>query len=106
MAWRRKVPSSATSLLDTVLAADTERAALMAEAPAKPQAALHRIAEIQARLTDSDAWSAEARASVLILKGLGFDRDDQRRPCSPDFSGGWRAIQIRRVALAGVLKKG
>ncbi|NDW60412.1 ABC-F family ATP-binding cassette domain-containing protein, partial [Yangia sp. PrR004] len=33
-----------------------------------------------------------------ILKGLGFDDQDQLRPCS-DFSGGWRM----RVALAAVL---
>ena len=55
-----------------------------------------RIAEIQTRLADIDAWSAEARAAS-ILKGLGFDDEDQQRPCS-DFSGGWRM----RVALAAV----
>lgn len=91
----QEVPSSATSLIDTVLAADTERAALMAEAGQAHDA--HRIAEIQTRLADIDAWSAEGRASA-ILKGLGFDAEAQRRPCS-DFSGGWRM----RVALAGVL---
>ncbi len=91
----QEVPSSSVSLLDTVLAADEERAALMAEADTATDP--HRIAEIQHRLADIDAWSAEARASA-ILKGLGFDLEDQRRPCS-DFSGGWRM----RVALAGVL---
>jgi ATP-binding cassette subfamily F protein 3 len=91
----QEVPSSATSLIDTVLAADTERAALMAEAETATDP--HRIADIQHRLADIDAWSAEARASS-ILRGLGFDTEDQRRPCS-DFSGGWRM----RVALAGVL---
>jgi ATP-binding cassette, subfamily F, member 3 len=91
----QEVPSSETSLLDTVLAADTERASLMAEAETAHDA--HRIAEIQARLADIDAWSAEGRASS-ILKGLGFDADQQLMPCSA-FSGGWRM----RVALAGVL---
>jgi ATP-binding cassette subfamily F protein 3 len=91
----QEVPSSDTSLLDTVLAADTERASLMAEAETAHDA--HRIAEIQARLADIDAWSAEGRASS-ILKGLGFDADQQLMPCSA-FSGGWRM----RVALAGVL---
>ena len=91
----QEVPSSSMSLIDTVLAADEERASLMAEAETAHDA--HRIAEIQARLTDIDAWSAEGRASS-ILKGLGFDSDAQLRPCS-DFSGGWRM----RVALAGVL---
>ncbi|RID93441.1 ABC transporter ATP-binding protein [Gemmobacter lutimaris] len=91
----QEVPSSATSLLDTVLAADTERAALLAEADTATDP--HRIAEIQTRLADIDAWSAEGRASA-ILRGLGFDAEAQLRPCS-DFSGGWRM----RVALAGVL---
>ena len=89
----QEVPGSDTSLLDTVLAADTERLALMAEDTDDP----HRIAEIQTRLTDIDAWSAEARASA-ILKGLGFSDAEQRMPCSA-FSGGWRM----RVALAAVL---
>ncbi|WP_050930951.1 ABC-F family ATP-binding cassette domain-containing protein [Aestuariivita boseongensis] len=89
----QEVPSNEVSLLDTVLAADTERAALLAEATEDPA----RIAEIQTRLADIDAWSAEARAAS-ILKGLGFDDPDHARPCS-DFSGGWRM----RVALAAVL---
>ena len=91
----QEVPSSETSLLDTVLAADTERAALMAEAETAHDP--HRIAEIQHRLADIDAWSAEGRAAS-ILKGLGFDAEEQLMPCSA-FSGGWRM----RVALAGVL---
>ncbi|MCT8159850.1 ABC-F family ATP-binding cassette domain-containing protein [Pseudoruegeria sp. SHC-113] len=91
----QEVPSSETSLLDTVLAADTERAALMAEAETASDPA--RIAEIQTRLADIDAWSAEGRASS-ILKGLGFDAEEQLMPCSA-FSGGWRM----RVALAAVL---
>ena len=91
----QEVPSSSTSLLDTVLAADIERAALMAEAETARDPA--RIAEVQTRLADIDAWSAEARASS-ILRGLGFEPEEQGRPCS-DFSGGWRM----RVALAAVL---
>ena len=91
----QEVPSSDVSLLDTVLAADTERAALLKEADTASDPT--RIAEIQTRLADIDAWSAEARASS-ILKGLGFDDAEQLKPCS-DFSGGWRM----RVALAAVL---
>ncbi|SHE91533.1 ATP-binding cassette, subfamily F, member 3 [Ruegeria intermedia] len=91
----QEVPSSNVSLIDTVLAADTERTTLMAEAQQATDP--DRIAEIQTRLADIDAWSAEARAAT-ILKGLGFDDADQQRPCS-DFSGGWRM----RVALAAVL---
>jgi len=91
----QEVPSNEVSLIDTVLAADTERASLMAEAETATDP--ERIADIQTRLSDIDAWSAEARASS-ILKGLGFDDADQLRPCS-DYSGGWRM----RVALAAVL---
>ena len=91
----QEVPSNEVSLIDTVLAADTERSALMAEADIADDPT--RIAEIQTRLADINAWSAEARASA-ILRGLGFDKEEQQKPCS-DFSGGWRM----RVALAAVL---
>ncbi|KNG92893.1 ABC-F family ATP-binding cassette domain-containing protein [Pseudaestuariivita atlantica] len=91
----QEVPGSDVSLLDTVLAADTERAALLKQSETEQDP--DKIAEIQTRLTDIDAWSAEARASS-ILRGLGFEPDQQALPCS-SFSGGWRM----RVALAGVL---
>ncbi|MFX0540394.1 ABC-F family ATP-binding cassette domain-containing protein [Roseovarius sp. S4756] len=91
----QEVPGNEVSLIDTVLAADTERAALLAEAETATDPT--RIAEVQTRLSDIDAWGAEARAAS-ILKGLGFDDDQQRQPCSA-FSGGWRM----RVALAAVL---
>ncbi|MEO0343687.1 MAG: ABC-F family ATP-binding cassette domain-containing protein [Pseudomonadota bacterium] len=90
----QEVPSSDISLLDTVLAADVERTALMAELEVADDT---RIADIHIRLSDIDAYSAEARAA-RILSGLGFDRDAQMRSCS-EFSGGWRM----RVALAAVL---
>ncbi len=91
----QEVPSNEVSLINTVLAADTERASLLAESETATDS--NRIAEIQTRLTDIDAWSAEARAAS-ILKGLGFDHEDQLQPCSA-YSGGWRM----RVALAAVL---
>ncbi|WP_299359324.1 ABC-F family ATP-binding cassette domain-containing protein [uncultured Paracoccus sp.] len=83
------------TVLDSVLAADTERHSLLAESETATDP--HRIAEIQTRLADIDAWSAEGRAAA-ILQGLGFSTDDQQRPTA-DFSGGWRM----RMALAGVL---
>jgi ATP-binding cassette, subfamily F, member 3 len=91
----QEVPGSETTLLDTVLAADTERTSLMAEADHATDP--HRIAEIQTRLADIDAWSAPARAAS-ILNGLGFTEPEIHQPCSA-FSGGWRM----RVALAAVL---
>src|SRR4051812_31705324 len=91
----QEAPSGPQTLIETVLAADRERATLLQEA----ERALdpHRIAELHARLMDIDAHSAEARAA-RILAGLGFDAQAQVRPCS-DFSGGWRM----RVALAALL---
>lgn len=91
----QEVPGNEVSLLNTVLSYDTERAELMEESERSTDGA--RIAEIQTRLADIDAWSAEARAAS-ILKGLGFTDEEQLMPCSA-FSGGWRM----RVALAGVL---
>jgi len=91
----QEVPGNEVSLIDTVLAADLERANLLKEAERATDAA--RISYIQTRLADIDAWSAEARASS-ILRGLGFDSEKQQMPCSA-FSGGWRM----RVALAAVL---
>ncbi|SFT76791.1 ABC-F family ATP-binding cassette domain-containing protein [Sedimentitalea nanhaiensis] len=91
----QEVPGNEVSLLDTVLAADTERASLLAEAEIATDPS--RIAEVQTRLADIDAWSAEGRASS-ILRGLGFEAEEQLMPCSA-FSGGWRM----RVALAAVL---
>lgn len=91
----QEVPGNEVSLIDTVLAADLERANLLKESERATDAA--RISDIQTRLADIDAWSAEARASS-ILRGLGFDSENQQMPCSA-FSGGWRM----RVALAAVL---
>lgn len=92
---RQEVPGSDVSLLDTVLAEDKERAALLCESETATDP--ERIAEIQTRLADIDAWSAEGRAAS-ILRGLGFTAEEILMPCSA-FSGGWRM----RVALAGVL---
>lgn len=91
----QEAPEGETSLLDCVLAADTERTQLLAEAETSHDA--HRLAEVHDRLNAIDAHSAPARAAA-ILAGLGFDAAAQTRPVS-SFSGGWRM----RVALAAVL---
>ncbi|WP_336232397.1 ABC-F family ATP-binding cassette domain-containing protein [Thalassospira sp. CH_XMU1458] len=91
----QEAPAGSRSLLETVLAADTERADLLAEAETTTDP--HRIAEVHTRLADIEAHTAEARAAA-ILSGLGFDGEAQQRPCD-DFSGGWRM----RVALAATL---
>jgi ATP-binding cassette subfamily F protein 3 len=91
----QEAPDGPQSLLDTVLAADTERQSLLDEAEHATDP--HRIADIHTRLHELEAHSAPARAGA-ILHGLGFDADAQQRACS-DFSGGWRM----RVALAALL---
>jgi ATP-binding cassette subfamily F protein 3 len=91
----QEAPAGPERLIDVVLAADTERAALLDEQANVTDPA--RIADIELRLVDIDAHSAPARAA-RILAGLGFDEAAQQRPCS-EFSGGWRM----RVALAAVL---
>jgi ATP-binding cassette subfamily F protein 3 len=91
----QEAPGGPETLLETVLAAHTELAALSAEAETASDP--HRLGEIHARLSDIDAHSAPARAA-RILSGLGFNEAAQQRPCA-EFSGGWRM----RVALAGAL---
>ncbi len=56
--------------LDTVLAADAERAALLTEAETATDP--NRIGYIHTRLAYISAHTAPARAAA-ILKGLGFD---------------------------------
>jgi ATP-binding cassette subfamily F protein 3 len=91
----QEAPGGAQSLIEFVLDADRERAALLNEAEAASDPL--RIAEIQTRLVDIGAHAAPARAA-RILSGLGFDEPAQNRALS-EFSGGWRM----RVALAAVL---
>jgi ATP-binding cassette subfamily F protein 3 len=91
----QEAPASDQRLIDIVLSADAERAALLAEAETTTDPM--RISEIHLRLADINAHSAEARAAG-ILAGLGFDDAAQKR-AAHEFSGGWRM----RVALAGVL---
>ncbi|MFM1815484.1 MAG: hypothetical protein RLZ98_2179 [Pseudomonadota bacterium] len=91
----QEAPGGEESLIDWVLATDTERHMLLAEAETASDPA--RIADIHVRLADIDAHAAPARAAQ-ILAGLGFDHAAQQQPCRA-FSGGWRM----RLALASVL---
>ena len=90
----QEAPSGPASLLETVLAGDAERVALLAEVE---RAAPARLAEIHDRLIAIGAEAAPARAAS-VLAGLGFDAAAQARPVA-SFSGGWRM----RVALATAL---
>ncbi len=92
---RQDIPDDDTSLLDVVLAADTERASLMAELETSEDA--ERLSDIYIRLDEINAYEAPTQASI-ILAGLGFGVEEQSKPIS-DFSGGWKM----RVALAAAL---
>jgi ATP-binding cassette subfamily F protein 3 len=91
----QEAPSGTATPIETVLAADTERAALLHEAEYCEDP--HHIGEIHERLNAIDAHSAPARAA-RILVGLGFDEEMQGRPLD-SYSGGWKM----RVALAALL---
>ncbi|MFC4170114.1 ABC-F family ATP-binding cassette domain-containing protein [Teichococcus aestuarii] len=91
----QEAPGGSQDLLETVLAADTERAALLAALETESDGA--RLAEIHERLIAIRADSAPSRAAI-VLSGLGFDAAAQARPVG-EFSGGWRM----RVALAQAL---
>jgi ATP-binding cassette subfamily F protein 3 len=91
----QEAPGGSATPLATVLAADRERARLIAELDRDP--APERVAEIEARLDSIGARSAPARAA-RILAGLGFDAAMQDGAID-ELSGGWRM----RVALAAVL---
>ena len=91
----QEAPGGEGTPFETVLAAATERTALLDEAEHASDP--HRIAEIHERLNAIDAHGAPARAA-RILAGLGFDESAQHRPLDT-FSGGWRM----RVALAALL---
>src|SRR5580704_6575755 len=66
----QEAPSGERNALETALAADIERAALLAELDGG--AAPLRIAEIEVRLDEIGARAAPARAA-RILAGLGLD---------------------------------
>src|SRR5215469_16141711 len=91
----QEAPGGMASPLAAVLAADRERATLLAERDRAPDPA--RAAEIEVRFVEIDAHAAPSRAA-RILAGLGLDDAMQARPLD-DLSGGWRM----RVGLAALL---
>ena len=93
--WRRKRRAAPTSLLDTVLAADTERTQLLAEPSTKPTAT--------SSATSMRGWTRSTpiprrRARRRFWPAWAFPRKTSCGPAA-EFSGGWRM----RVALAAIL---
>ena len=73
----QEAPSGMTTPIEAVLAADTERAALLEESETCHDP--DRLGEVHERLNAIDAYTAPARAA-RILVGLGFDDEMQGRP--------------------------
>jgi ATP-binding cassette subfamily F protein 3 len=91
----QEAPHGASTPIETVLAADTERAALLAESETCEDP--DRLGDLYERLIAIDAYTAPARAAGILV-GLGFDEEMQGRPLD-SYSGGWKM----RVALAALL---
>ena len=91
----QEAPHGTATPLETVLAADTERATLLAESETCTDP--NRLGDVYDRLIAIDAYTAPARAG-RILVGLGFDEEMQNSPLD-SFSGGWKM----RVALGSLL---
>jgi ATPase subunit of ABC transporter with duplicated ATPase domains len=88
-------PSGLQTPFEAVLAADTERAELLAQSENCDDP--DRLGAVYERLLEIDAYTAPSRAA-RILSGLGFDEPMQAQPLD-SFSGGWKM----RVALASLL---
>ncbi|NBC36624.1 ATP-binding cassette domain-containing protein [Novosphingobium sp. FSY-8] len=98
----QEAPTGTSTPFETVLAADLERAALLAEAEVleadESEGADHqRLGDVHDRLIAIDAYTGPARAARILL-GLGFTEEMQARPLD-SYSGGWKM----RVALAALL---
>ncbi|PZU11745.1 ABC-F family ATP-binding cassette domain-containing protein [Sphingomonas sp.] len=91
----QEAPHGSATPIETVLAADTERAALLIESETCEDP--DRLGDVYERLIAIDAYTAEARAATILV-GLGFDEEMQKRPLD-SYSGGWKM----RVALAALL---
>lgn len=92
---KQEMPDGDLCPLEYLMNQDTERIALLKELDGLEDA--DRICEIYDRLTQIDAYTAEARAASL-LDGLGFTEEEQYTSIK-DLSGGYRM----RVALAAML---
>ncbi len=96
LGWvRQDIDESDTPLLDMVLAAHEEMAALWHATETEQDP--NKLGDIYERLGELDAYAAPAKAATL-LTGLGFKESQLKEPFS-SFSGGWRM----RVALAAAL---
>ncbi|MGL4427198.1 MAG: ABC-F family ATP-binding cassette domain-containing protein [Alphaproteobacteria bacterium] len=95
LAVKQEMPDGDLSPLAYLLSQDTERLELLHELETCTDS--NRMGDLYERLIAIDAYTAEARAAV-VLKGLGFSDEAQQQPLHT-FSGGFRM----RAALGAVL---
>ncbi|WVQ83341.1 hypothetical protein IAT38_005480 [Cryptococcus sp. DSM 104549] len=101
--WRHKFVTEERELnvkmeeLDRLSAKEGLLGEEKAELDREKEEVLNRLGEVQKTLLDMEAESGPARAG-LLLAGLGFSEEDQKRTTG-SFSGGWRM----RLALARAL---
>ncbi|KAJ3291318.1 hypothetical protein HDU79_002498 [Rhizoclosmatium sp. JEL0117] len=106
----QEIAGGDTEAIQSVLQADVEREALLAEekslnntlaktsiSPEEANIAAEKLKNVYLKLEEIDSDKAESRAS-LILNGLGFS-PAQQKAATRTFSGGWRM----RLALARAL---
>ncbi len=92
---QQDIPSGEISALEYLLNQDAERLNLLKKVDTCEDP--NELGDIYDRLIAIDAYTAEARAAT-VLKGLGFNDDQQLMPLNT-FSGGYRM----RIALAAIL---
>jgi ATP-binding cassette subfamily F protein 3 len=92
---RQDIPETDTPIIDIVVQADEELAALFKATETETDP--YKIGDVYARIIELDGYSAPSRAAIL-LTGLGFREDQLQEPFN-SLSGGWRM----RVALAAAL---
>jgi ATP-binding cassette, subfamily F, member 3 len=89
-------PNSSLSSADYVIAGDRELAAAQA---ASLNSSGNALAQAMDKLTELQAWSAPARARIL-LTGLGFSQAQCEQSVN-ELSGGWKMrLNLARVLLA------
>src|SRR5262249_48560114 len=99
----QEAPGGPQSLIEVVLAADTERTALLAAAEQADDA--HHIAEIHTRLAAIAPPAAPARAAPIVA-ARGLAAQGRGWPCASS-AGGWRmpvALPALRFPGPGLLR--
>lgn len=94
---RQDIPTGEMTPREFMLLQDKRRTELMQKLEEYVETKPDLVADVYDQLISINAFDAEARAAV-VLKGLGFDEEQQNRPLN-SFSGGFRM----RIALGAIL---